>query len=123
MGLPGAVQAFEPGAEARDQRRGDVSFWTRSVGDLVATTGRIVACDPFECADAPAFAREVPPGRYPVLLALAQFAGTGDERIASAVLRLRDAAPVRWGPAAWVREAANASRETDKEGGARQLAS
>jgi Protein of unknown function (DUF4241) len=78
-------------------------------------TGRIVACDPFYCVDAPAIVREVPLGRYPVLLALAQFARNGDERIASAMLRLRVAAPVRWEPAVWTRNSANASPDTDAE--------
>jgi uncharacterized protein DUF4241 len=115
-GLPGAVRAFEPGAEARDRQGGEVTFWTRSVGDLIAPTGLIVACDPFESADASAFAREVPPGQYPVLIAVAQFAGDGDERIAGAILQLRDAAPVRWEPAEWVRDADSANSETGKVG-------
>jgi hypothetical protein len=123
LGLPGAVRAFEPGAEARDRRRDRVTFWTRLVGDLIAPTGRIVACDPFACANAPAFAHEVPPGQYSVLVALAQFAGNGDERIAGAMLQLRDAAPVRWEPAAWVRDADLANAETDQEEGATGRAS
>ncbi|HEY1388898.1 MAG TPA: DUF4241 domain-containing protein [Ktedonobacterales bacterium] len=116
LGLPGAARAFEPGAEAQDRRYGAVTFWTRSVGDLIAPTGRIVACDPFECVDAPAFAHKVLPGHYPVRVALAQFAGTRDERIAGAVLQLRDAAPVRWESAEWVRDADTANAEADKEG-------
>jgi hypothetical protein len=113
--LPGAARAFEPGVEARDGQGGAVTFWTRAVGDLIAPTGRIVACDPFACADAPAFARAVPPGQYPVRVALAQFAGNGDERIAGALLQLRDAAPVRWEPADWVRDADTAHSEADQE--------
>jgi hypothetical protein len=69
-----------------------------------------VACAPFLCADAPAFAREVPQGTYPVLVALAQFARTGGERIVGAMLRLHDDAPVRWEPAAWAGEASNAAK-------------
>jgi len=118
VGLPGAVQAFEPGAQARDRQGGDVTYWTRAVGDLIAPTGRIVACDPFACADAPAFAREVPLGTYSVLVALARFTRNGDERIVAAMVQLRDAAPVRWEPAAWVRDrdAGSANSEIDKEG-------
>ena len=125
LGLPGAVRAFEPGAEARNRLRGRVTFWTRSVGDLIAPTGRLVACDPFACADAPAFAHAVLPGHYPVVAALAQFGSTGDERIAGAMLQLRDAAPVRWEPAEWVRDADAdlANRETNKEEGATGSAS
>jgi len=116
VGLPGAVQAFEPGAQARDRQGGDVTFWTRAVGDLIAPTGRIVACDPFTCADAPAFACEALPGTYPVRVALAQFARNSDERIVAAMLQLRAAAAVRWEPAQWVRAADSATSETDNEG-------
>ncbi|HEX8037237.1 MAG TPA: DUF4241 domain-containing protein [Ktedonobacterales bacterium] len=93
---PAVVQAFVPGARAHDQVFGDMTFWARSAGDLIAPTGRIVACDPLYCIGAPAFVREVPPGRYPVLLALAQFTQDGDERTAAAMLRLRDVTPVHW---------------------------
>ncbi len=92
---PAVVQAFVPGGRAHDQVFGDMTFWTRSAGDLIAPTGRIVACDPLYCIGAPAFVREVPPGRYPVLLALAQFTQDGDKRIAAAMLRLRDARGLR----------------------------
>lgn len=122
MEHPRVAKAFKPGAQARDRHQGDVTFWTRSVGDLIVPTGRIVACDPFSCVDAPAFVREVPPGTYPVLLALAQFAHNGDERIAAAMLRLCDAAPVRWEPAVWTRNSANAGPETEAEEGPTQTA-
>lgn len=113
-GRPIVAPAFEPGAQARDHLGGEVTFWTRTAGDLVVPSGRIVACDPFEYADAPAFAREVLPGRYPVILALAQFARNGDERIVAAMLRLNDAEPMRWDPALWEREPADAASTTDE---------
>src|SRR5215467_10864035 len=119
--LPGHISwPLTPGAQAWDRQGGDVTFQRRTVGDLIAPTGRSVASDPFKCADAPAFAREVPPGRYAVRVALAQFARSGGERIVAALLQLRDTAPVRWEPAQWVRDAdhaASASPETEQEKG------
>jgi hypothetical protein len=111
----GIARAFEPGAQARSGQVGDVTFWTRTVGNVSAPTGRIVACDPFACSDAPAFASEVPPGTYPVLVAIAQFDCSGGERIAAALLRLSDAPPVRWEPARWEGDPANATSEADDE--------
>lgn len=80
MGLPGAVQAFEPGAQAREWQGGDVIFWTRPIGDLIVPTGRIAACDPCACAEARVFARKVPLGTYPVLVALSEFARAANWR-------------------------------------------
>lgn len=110
---PAVVQAFVPGGRAHDQVFDDMTFWTRSAGDLIAPTGRIVACDPLYCIGAPAFAREVPPGRYPVLLALAQFAQDGDKRIAAAMLSLLDVTPVRWELAEFAHEHTGSRDEAD----------
>jgi hypothetical protein len=63
---------------------------------LVVPTGRIVACDPFYCPDTLPFTVEVAAGAYPVVLCLAQFPRTGDERIAAAMLRVQSTPAVRW---------------------------
>jgi hypothetical protein len=53
-------------------------------GDLILPSGRIVACDPLVMPGTRAFAREVVPGRYPVLLSVAQL--EGDQRVAAAAV-------------------------------------
>jgi hypothetical protein len=56
-----------------------------------------------------------------VLLTLVGFARNSDERIAAAMLRLSDAAPVRWEPAEMSRDAGYASPDTDAEEGATEM--
>jgi hypothetical protein len=67
VGLLGAARAFEAGAEARNHLNGEVTFWTRTIGDLVVPTGRIVASDPFASVEARPFARGVPRAATPCL--------------------------------------------------------
>ncbi len=67
----------------------------RPVCELAVPTGEIVACDPFASPDAEAFARKVPAGSYPVVLSVAHF-DDGDERVAAAMIKFGEGAPVRW---------------------------
>ena len=53
-------------------------------GDLILPSGRIVACDPLVMPGTSAFTREVVPGRYPVLLSIAQL--EHDQRVAAAAV-------------------------------------
>jgi hypothetical protein len=65
--FPDLARAFRNG-----ERFGDATMRVVEVGDLVLPTGRIVASDlDYTRSDyAPAYTRAVPPGRYPVQLAL-----------------------------------------------------
>ncbi|HEX9056512.1 MAG TPA: DUF4241 domain-containing protein [Ktedonobacterales bacterium] len=65
------------------------------VGELVLTSGRILACDPMFMFETPPIADTVPPGRYPVILSVAELP-SGDQRVACALLRLSEHAAVRW---------------------------
>lgn len=58
-------------------------------------TGRIVASDPFVSAKTSAFSIQVEPGRYHVILSVAQ-RETGDERVACAMLRFKPGTVQRW---------------------------
>lgn len=64
--------------------------------DLLVKSGGITAGDPFtmDFADARPFNRPVPPGRYPVELAVACF-DNGDQRVAAARVRLLPGAVAR----------------------------
>ena len=69
-----------------------------TVGHLVVTSGRVIACDPTAIVGPDPFTLEVPTGRHPVVVAIARHEG-GDERIACAMLRLADDSPesvARW---------------------------
>lgn len=100
MEKPIAARAFEPGVRVRTSDGNRISMQTRAIADLTVTSYRIVACDPFECTLALPFAYRIVPGRYPVFLALADFEGADDQRVAAAMLCLSDAEPTRWEPAA-----------------------
>jgi len=70
-------------------------------GELVLPSGRTIATDPCyldRLGDAPPFARTVPPGCYPVWLALARKASDARwaERVACMVLHLSDGSAVQW---------------------------
>lgn len=96
MEKPVAARAFEPGVSVTQPGGSHIALETRVIADLVIPSYRIVACDPFDCALATPFAYRVTPGRYPVVLALADFDGGDDQRIAAAMLRLGGTEPVRW---------------------------
>jgi hypothetical protein len=67
----------------------------QTLGELVVTSGHIVACDPLVMPDTPPLAETVPLGRYPVVLSVAELP-SGDQRVACALLRLSDHLAVRW---------------------------
>lgn len=90
------VRAFEPGIRAKTRHDGLAIIWCRTVGELVVTSGKLVARDPGYFEDIAPFTKEVSPGRYPVILALAHFERTADERVASAMVRFSDRKAIRW---------------------------
>jgi hypothetical protein len=98
--FPNLVRAFREG-----ERFGEATMRVPEVDHLVLPTGRIVACDPSYLttlpADQCAFTRAVPPGRYPVQLALlARDAFRADhpnrETVACAAVRFKEAPVERW---------------------------
>ena len=86
VGQPGAFDYGAPFA-------GIDGVTCASAGELVMPTGQLVAADPLVFLDDKAFTVTVPPGTYPVILAI-QGGGGGD--VALALLRIREARPVRW---------------------------
>lgn len=66
------------------------------IGEVHISSGRVILADPFlmSMRDRP-LTVSVPPGRYPVDLALAD-AGDGGQRVALARLLISDTPPVRW---------------------------
>ena len=87
--------AFTPGfvGEADEER---YPVRTVRIGEVQISSGRVILADPFlmSMRDRP-LTVSVPPGLYPVDLAVAD-AGDSGQRVALARLLLSDAAPVRW---------------------------
>jgi hypothetical protein len=76
---------------------GAVTLRHRAVGDLIVTSGSVVACDPVLIEEEPQpFEQRLEPRHYPVVLSIAAFPD-GDQRVAYATLRVRESQPVRWG--------------------------
>jgi hypothetical protein len=98
---PDFIRAFQSGAPFRlVDRYGEVrekyTVQTKHIADLVFTTGRIVACDPFvSSVDTEPFTVTVPAGTYPVILSVALVVPK-DRRVACAKVQFHDSAPVRW---------------------------
>ena len=70
------------------------SFDVYDIGKLELTTGKIVACDGFSLNGVP-FEKVVPPGHYPVLIALANI-DDNYQRIAFARVQFAETPAVRW---------------------------
>jgi Protein of unknown function (DUF4241) len=74
-----------------------VEFSVNPIGELILTTGRLVACDSLIDTDYTyAFTKTLPPGNYPVLLSLAGFKPEGSRKVACAMLQVTRQKPVRW---------------------------
>jgi hypothetical protein len=66
------------------------------IGELVLTSGKLVACDPLVCPEPKPFTVSFRPGSYPVMLSVAHFLDTGDERVACAMIQIGSEVPLRW---------------------------
>ena len=67
-----------------------------SIGDLALPSGRVVACDPFFCADARSFTPTVPPGAYTVQLCRVVSREWGARIARSRIIVRPDETPVRF---------------------------
>jgi hypothetical protein len=77
---------------------GPVQMKSVQIGELVMTSGAVVATDPIVISMLTPFTQRVPNGRHPVSLAIAEL-GT-DERIAFARVQFSRRSPVTWKMAA-----------------------
>ena len=95
MRLPDFSKLFEDGREVAGEW-GRVVLRRREAGELVVTSGCVVACDPLTEPDAEPFLMGVANGRYPVSLSVAHFED-GDQRVAGALVSFAPGGAVaRW---------------------------
>src|SRR5579859_4795869 len=67
-----------------------------NLGNLVVTSGKLLACDPYYCTDTEPFtARLIPIGQYPVIVSVAHIHKT-DQRVALSAILFRDTPTVNW---------------------------
>lgn len=89
--------AFTPASGVYDQRGKDLSIPVAQAGELLITSGSIVACDPYWLNAAPQeYTTKVPLGRFPVFVSIAEFASPHQQRVACAMLRFNVVGAVRW---------------------------
>lgn len=74
--------------------RGEITLQRHEVGNLVVTSGKIVACDAF-VPSADVFVQTVSQGSYPVMVSIAEYAGVGS-LVAAAMLRFSEKKPLIW---------------------------
>jgi hypothetical protein len=74
-----------------------VTISTHQIAELIVTSGRIIACDPLIGADTRYyFQKTITPGRYPVVVSVADFQPIGDTRLACAMLRISNEPTAHW---------------------------
>lgn len=75
----------------------DVTISTHQIGELILTSGKLLAWDLFMIPDDRYFIRKsLNPGRYPVVVSVANFHPSGYTRIACAMLRISEVPTVKW---------------------------
>ncbi len=94
--LPAFLASFVEIQELKTEDDEVASLSCHKLGNLVVTSGRIIACDPYYCAETEPFdAAPIPPGQYPVIVCVAHLRN-GNQRVALAVLQISDTVPVNW---------------------------
>jgi hypothetical protein len=93
------------GSSLRYNRAGygpqEVTITTHRIGELILTSGNLLAWDLLMIPDERyGLKKALGPGRYPVVVSVAEFRPVGDTRIACVMLRVGEGPTVRWEPAA-----------------------
>lgn len=86
-------EALEDGFKIKTPS-GDATIEILYIGDLVLSSGQIVASDPFLISGTAPFEDSVEPGKYPIILSIAHI--EEDERIALATVQFSKRKPERW---------------------------
>jgi hypothetical protein len=87
-----SFQYYRPGYGMQNVR-----ISTRQIGELVPTSGKLLACDLLIVPDDRYFIKQsLNPGRYPVILSVADFSPVDDTRIACAAVYIREGSTVKW---------------------------
>ncbi len=95
MNDPNFLYFFQSKQKVSSIKNGFI-FNQYNIGELVLVSGKLVACDPLVFPDSVPFTTHLTPGRYPVILSVAQNLESNDCRVAYAVIELSKKHPVRW---------------------------
>lgn len=103
MRMPDTQHAFVATQMVHDHF-GEVQLERREVGNLVLTSGQIVANDPLVLYQTDPFSRAVQPGKYPVWVCTVRLQhenGSKDQRVAYAWIQFKAGAAAKWEMAVW----------------------
>lgn len=75
---------------------GNITFTTHYLGELVLTSGKLVACDPLAFSNSESFQKPLPTGKYPVFLIVAHYPKNNDERVVYAMISISEQTPIKW---------------------------
>lgn len=89
-------QARQDGLKIEDPVFGEITLRHCPLGELMLTTGQVIACDPIVYPGTKPFHMTLRPGRYPVVACVAKLARYGDYVTAYAILQLSAQEPTRW---------------------------
>lgn len=105
MAISNFLAVFQAGYKISDSTEEDVVIFTPyDVGDLILTSGKLIAADALvRMAEVP-FDFNLKPGRYPVTLSIANYISRKSERVAYAMLSLSEKTPIRWEKATYLHE-------------------
>jgi hypothetical protein len=115
MSISRINQAFKNG-EALKSGPVDLVMRQCEIGEILLPSGRVVACDPIHLYDLRPFAGETAPGRYPVVISIAEARESGAQRVACAMLRIRNETPVRWELATKIKTGADQIYDNETHG-------
>jgi hypothetical protein len=91
-----------PARLAESYARALASHEWHEIARLPVPDGRLIACDPYDIGEERTSAVDVPPGTYPVVLAIGLFgpetSGLSEARVTHAWVALTDEAVARWEP-------------------------
>ena len=93
-------EALQDGLPIQDPNLGSGTLRHYALGELVLTSGKVLACDPFAYPNRVPFAVQVAPGKYPVIASVATFAKQHRDGMAYVILKLSNQAAVHWEGAA-----------------------
>lgn len=92
---------YQDGGQPPDTGLQDVTISVFEIGNLIVTSGKLIASDPLAEPELQHyFIKTIPPGQYPVILSVADFQPRNDARIAYAMLRISRETAVKWEVAA-----------------------
>lgn len=103
MVISNFLAAFQAGYKVSDSTEEDVVVFTPfDVGDLILTSGKVIAADALiRIAEVP-FDLNLKPGHYPVTLSIANYISRKSERVAYAMLSVSEKTPIRWEKATYL---------------------